>query len=130
MNWITAIAIHLLVPLLGVIVFVSLCRRMQRTHVPSPPFLSYFILFATFGGLLMVCLTALFWQWSGLASLSVFYLVIVAPFLTAGIALGLWKRRSLSTFHRAAFVASMAYCCLAAPALGWLAWDLYSRLVG
>jgi hypothetical protein len=86
MNWMTAIAINLLVPLLGVVIFALLCRKMRRTHVPAPPFFSYFVLFATFGGWLMVCLTALFWKWSGLASLGVFSLILVAPFVTAGMA--------------------------------------------
>ena len=130
MHWMTGIGVNLLVPLLGVVAFVLLCRRMRRTHVPSPPFFSYFILFATYGGLLMVCLTSLFWRWSGLASLDMFFLVVLAPFLTTGIALGLRNRRTLSTFHRGAFIASIAYSCLALPALGWLVWDQHSRWVG
>ena len=119
---ITGIGIHLVVPLLGVIVFLVLCRRMQHTQIPSPPFLSYFILFATFGSWLMVCLTALFWTWSGMASLAVFGLMLVAPFVTAGIALYLylWDRHNLSAYHRGAYLASIAYSCLVV--LGWLAW--------
>ena len=124
------IGIHVLVPLLGVTVFALLCRKMQRTHIQSPPFLSYLILFAIFGGWLMVILTALFWQWSGLASLGVAALILVAPFVTAGVAAGLRKRRSLSAFHWGAYFASIFYCCLALPALGWLAWGFHSRWTG
>jgi O-antigen ligase len=117
MNWMTAIAVNLLVPLLGVIIFALLCRRMQRTHVPLPPFFSCFILFAIFGGWLMVCLTALFWKWSGMASLGVFSLILVAPFVTAGVAFSLRNRRTLSAFHRSAYIASIAYSGLALTAL-------------
>jgi len=121
MSWVTAIGIHLLVPMLGVIVFALLCRWMQRTHIQSPPFLSYFILFATFGGWLMVCLTALFWKWSGMASLGVFALILVAPVVTAGVAFSLRNRRTLSAFHRSAYIASLAYSVLALTAFGgWL----------
>jgi hypothetical protein len=121
MNWVTAIGIHLLVPLLGVVVFALFCRWMRQTHVRSPPYLSYFILFATFGGWLMVGLTALFWKWSGMASLGVFSLVLVAPFVTAGVAFRLRNRRALSAFHRSAYIASIAYSGLALAALGgWL----------
>jgi hypothetical protein len=121
MIWLTAIGVNLLVPLLGVVAFALLCRRMQRRDIQSPPYFSYFILFATFGGWLMVCLTALFWKWSGMASLGVFSLMLVAPFLTAGIAFSLRNRRSLSAFHRSAYVASIAYSCMAWTALGtWL----------
>jgi len=119
---ITFIGIHVLVPLLGLTVFALLCRRMQRTHIQSPPFLSYFVLFATFGGWMMVCLTTLFWRWSGMASIGVALLFLVAPFLIAGVAINLRNRQTLSAFHRSAYFASIAYCCLAWPALGWLVW--------
>jgi len=128
MNWVAAVGIHLLVLLLGMIVFALLCRRMRRTHIPSPPFVSYFILFATFGGWLMVCLTALFWNWSGMASLGVFSLILVAPFVTAGVAFSLRNRRTLSAFHRSAYVASLAYSGLALTALGgWLGAHFLAR---
>ena len=78
----------------------------------------------------MVVLTALFWQWSGLASLGVAALILVAPFATAGVALSLRKRRALSAFHRSAYLASIFYCCLTLPALGWLVWDFHSRWTG
>ena len=121
MNWIAAIGVNFLVPLLGVIIFALLCRRMRRSHVQSPPFFSYFILFVTFGGWLIVCLTALFWKWSGMASLGVFSLVFVAPFVTAGVAFGLRTRRAVSGFHRNAYIASVAYSALTLTTLGgWL----------
>jgi fructose-specific phosphotransferase system IIC component len=121
MNWVAAIGIYFFIPLLGVIVFALLCRWMRRTHLQSPPFLSYFILFATFGGWLLVCLTALFWKWSGMASLGVFSLVLVAPFVTAGVAFSLRSRRALSGFHRYAYIASVAYSASTLTALGsWL----------
>jgi len=124
------IGIHVVVPLLGTTVFALLCRKMQQTHVQSPPFLSYFILFAIFGGWLMVCLTALFWRWSGMASIGIAGLVLVAPFVTAGVAISLRSRQTLSAFHRGAYFASIAYCCLTLPALGWLVWDFHSRFTG
>ena len=121
MDWVTGIAINFMVPLVGVIVFALLCRQMRRTHIQAPPFFSYFVLFATFGGWLMVCLTALFWKWSGMASVGIFYLILVAPFVTAGGAFRLRKRRALSSFHRRADLASIAYSALTLTTLvGWL----------
>jgi hypothetical protein len=113
--------IHVLIPLLGLTVFVLLCRKMQRA-TQSPPFFPYLFLFAIFGGWLMICLTALFWRWSGLASIGFAALVLVAPLGTAGLAMRLRGRRTISAFHRNAYFASIAYCCLAFPALGWLVW--------
>ena len=121
MNLWVGIAVNFGVPLLGVIAFALLCRRMRQLQIPSPPIIPYFILFAIFGGWLVVFLTDIFWRWSGMASLGVGSLMFVAPFLTAGIALVLRKRRALSAFHRGAFFVSIAYSCLAGAALGgWL----------
>jgi hypothetical protein len=106
---IAEIGVNILVPLLGVIVFVLLCRRMRRTHIPSPPFVQYFILFISYGGCLMVLLTALFWEWSGIASLGFFYLVLIAPFVTAGVAVSLRRCYALTVFHRVGYIASIAY---------------------
>src|ERR1700735_5598257 len=103
------IGVNILVPLLGVIVFTLLCRRMKRTHVQSPPFFPYFVLFTAFGGWLMVFLTDRFWEWSGMASIGVFYLVLFAPIVTAGVALSLHRYYTVSIFHRTAYVASIVY---------------------
>jgi hypothetical protein len=122
MDWIAVIGIHLLLPLLGFILFILLCNWMKRTGIQSPPFLSWFILFGIAGGWLTVFLTALFWRWSGMASLGIAFLMLIAPFLTAGIALGLRNRRSLSPFHRSAYLASIAYSCVAWIGLGGWLW--------
>jgi hypothetical protein len=114
---IAGIGVNILVPLLGLLAFVLLCRRMRRAQIHSPPFSYYFILFATYGGWLMVLLTALFWEWSGMASLGVLYLVLIAPFVTAGIAFSLRSSHALSVFHRVAFIASIIYCGLIVVAL-------------
>ena len=57
----------------------------------------------------MVFLTDRFWEWSGMASIGVFYLVLVAPIATAGVALSLHRYYALSVFHRTAYIASIVY---------------------
>ncbi len=104
-----AVAIHLLVPLGGVGAFFYLCWRMRQSRITSPPFLTFFILFATFGSWLLVFLTALFWHWSGMASLGTLYLVFIAPFVTGALAWRLHKRRQASRFHRCAYILSLGY---------------------
>jgi TonB family protein len=113
-----ALGIHLIVPLLGIGAYVLLNRRMRRALVPSPPVVSYFILFATFGGWLLVVLTALFWVWSSMASLGVGYLIFIAPIVTTILAWRLRQSRSLSAYHHYAFLASIAYTGLIC--VGWL----------
>ena len=125
---IAAIGVNILVPLLGVILFVLLCRRIRRARIQPPPFVQYFILFVAYGGWLMVLLTALFWEWSGIASLGFFYLVLIAPFLTAGAAFSLRRRYASSVFHRVAFIASLVYSGLMVVTIAvWLGSSFLSR---
>jgi hypothetical protein len=103
------LVINLLVPLLGVVVFGLLCRRMNRAAVPSPPYFAYFILFSVFGGWLVTALTVLFWMWSGMSSVGMLYLVGIAPFITALLAFRLRKQRTISSFHSWAYIVGLAY---------------------
>jgi hypothetical protein len=48
--------------------------------VVSPPAVPFFVLFFTLGGWLLVLLTAWFWEWSGLASLGMLYLIFIARY--------------------------------------------------
>jgi hypothetical protein len=115
---IVGLGVNILTPLLGVTAFLLLCRKMQRADVQSPPIIAYFILFATFGSWLMVLLTVLFWEWSGMASLGILYLALISPLVTAGVAISLRNRRALSGFHRTAYLASIGYSGLIL--MGWL----------
>lgn len=71
-----------------------------------------FILLLTFGGWLEVLLTAWLWEWSGLASVGVLYLVLIAPVITALMAWQLRPTLMLSAFHKLAFFVSGAYTCV------------------
>ena len=110
-------AIYILLPALGVAVYLVLIWRMRRIGVPSPPRLAYFVLFFTVGGWLQVLLTVWLWEWSGMASLGVFYLIIIAPLLTSLIAWRLRRQRTLSAFHKCAFLLCGLYSCLIAVGL-------------
>jgi len=79
MELVRAILVNFVVPLAGLKLFLSLRERMLEEQIERPPLIPLFIIFATYGGLLVVVLTVLFWRWSGMASLGVFYLVLVAP---------------------------------------------------
>jgi Mn2+/Fe2+ NRAMP family transporter len=92
--------IHLGTPLVGLGLYALFCRLMNAQHVPEPPYLAYFFLFFTFGGWLMVLLTAYFWKWSGMASLGVFYLMWFAPLMAVAIGIVQYSKRRDSAFHR------------------------------
>ena len=109
MEMVRAILIHLVVPLAGIGLFLTLRRRMLDARIEEPPVVLFFILFATYGALLVLILTALFWKWSGMATLGLAYLILAAPILTLGLAVALYRRRRISGYHTGAFWMSVSY---------------------
>jgi hypothetical protein len=106
---ILALVIHIIIPLTGLMIFLKIRRNILFDKVISPPIREIFILFATYGGLLMVTYTVLFWEWSGAASLGVFYLVFVAPIAMMIIANRQFKKRTISKYHKWSFNLSLLY---------------------
>lgn len=109
MDVVKALLIHLIVPAAGFQWFLWLRGDMREEEIEHPPVVPLFIIFATYGGLLVVILTTFFWYWSGMASLGLLYLLFLAPIIMLIIAWRLYPERKLSRFHRAAFWASAAY---------------------
>ena len=109
MEVVKALLIYLVVPAAGLQWFLWLCDDMREEKIEHPPVVPLFIIFATYGGLLLVILTAFFWYWSGMASLGLAYLLFLAPIIMLILAWQLYPERKASRFHRAAFVASVAY---------------------
>lgn len=115
-----AVIIHLTIPAGGLFHFIRLVRRMKREGVPSLPLLSFFVLYATYGGMLLVALTTFFGVWSGMASLGIAYLVFGAPVVLGICAADNYKLQNLSRHHRLAYRASVAYYIIAPVVLGAL----------
>ncbi|WP_158992663.1 hypothetical protein [Mucilaginibacter sp. L196] len=82
---------------------------MKKENIPSPPALAFFIIFFNYGGLLVVVLTNYLLQWSGMASLGTFYLLLIAPILMVVIAFYYYKSRQLSIYHKSAFMSGALY---------------------
>jgi hypothetical protein len=113
----SAILIHFVVPASGLGLYWRLRERMIETGIPKAPVIPFFILFATYGGWLLVGLTLLFWYWSGMATLGLAYLTLIAPIVMLALAVRLYKQRNLSTFHFGAFAASAVYILFPISAL-------------
>jgi hypothetical protein len=105
---IIAVIIHLIIPIVGLFMFLKLATKM-KSEIIHPPILEFFIIFATYGGLILVILTSFFWKWSGLASLGTFYLILAAPILLGIISYQQFKKRRISKFHYLAFQISALY---------------------
>jgi fatty acid desaturase len=110
---IVAVIIHLIIPTIGIFLFLKLIAKMKSDNIIHPPILEFFIIFATYGGLLLVMLTSIFWKWSGLASLGTFYLILGAPILLGFIAFQQFKKRKISKYHNWAFQTSILYYVIA-----------------
>jgi hypothetical protein len=115
---IIAVIIHLIIPIFGLIIFLKLAAKMKSEMI-YPPILEFFIIFATYGGLLLVMLTSIFWKWSGLASLGTFYLILAAPILLSFIAYQQFKKRRISKYHDWAFKICALYFVIV-PLIGFM----------
>lgn len=118
----TVLLIYLAVPAAGVAWYLRLRRRMRSSGVPDAPEGQMFLVFFNYGGWLLVLLTALFWRWSGVATAGIMYLLVIAPWLMAGVAVQTFPRRALSSYHVVAFWAACIYVaamCVLVPALWW-----------
>src|SRR5262245_53062039 len=109
MKVVGAFLTYFALPIFGIKLYFWLCQKMRTEEISSPPFLSVFILFFTYGGLLTVVLTSVLWFWSGLASLGVAYLLLLAPPLLIFLTVVLFRKRSLSRYHYWTFIASAVY---------------------
>lgn len=113
MDTVIALIIHLLVPAIGIGLYLWLLSKMSDENITNPLIIELFIVFATYGGLLIVILTSLFWEWSGLASLGTFYLIIGGPIAMGLIAYLNYKRRKESKYHKWTFLSGLLYFIVA-----------------
>ncbi len=110
---IIALMIHLIIPILGLFYFLRLKNQMKNENIENPPVKELFLIFATYGGLLLVLLTTLLWKWSGLASLGIFYLIFGAP-IVMGIISNKYKHsRMISKYHNCVFITGISYFAIA-----------------
>lgn len=110
---IIALIIHLIIPLAGLLYFWQLKNKMENENIKDAPKAELFIIFATYGGMLLVALTTLFWKWSGLASLGTFYLIIVAPIVMGFIAYRNRKTKGMSKYHNWTYKSGLLYFAIA-----------------
>jgi hypothetical protein len=120
MDIIIALTIHLIVPLSGLLYFLKLRKQMHRDNIENAPTRDLFLVFCTYGGLLLVALTALFWKWSGLASLGTFYLILAAPIIMGVIAYRNRSKVEISKYHLIVFRAGLLYFLFAPLTFGLL----------
>lgn len=104
-----ALFIHFVVPMLGLIFYFYLLKRMKIESIKNPPNIALFLIVANYGGLFILILTLCFWYWSFMALIGSIYLVFIAPIVMLGISLFyLWKRNE-SKYHKITFYSALFY---------------------
>ena len=106
---IIVLTIHFIIPFVGLLFFLRLKKRMKSENLPNRPTIELFIIFATYGGLVLVALTELFWYWSGMASLGIFYLIFGAPIVMGIIAYRHRHTKTISKYHKWTYLLALAY---------------------
>lgn len=109
LNILVFLFIHLLVPMGGVIAYLRLMAKLKSLNLSGSLDIYFFLIFFTYGGLLMVLLTDIMWKWSAIASLGTFYLLLPAPILMALTAFNNKKVKSVSKYHLFVFRAGFLY---------------------
>ncbi|MDT3739259.1 MAG: hypothetical protein RO257_07120 [Candidatus Kapabacteria bacterium] len=110
---IIGLTIHLLVPMLGLIYFVLLTKKMRKENLSKSTTYEIFAIFINYGGLVLVTLTTFFWKWSGLSSLGIFYLILIAPIVMGIIAFKNNKYKDKSIYYNRIYKAGVLYYVIA-----------------
>lgn len=114
-------AFHLGIPVASILYYLHILAKMRRLQIEDAPVMDLFIVFFTYGGLLLVVMTVLFWYWSAMASLGAVYLILVAPVLLGIIAVNQNSQKEKSVFHRYTRLAAIRYFIIAPAVLLLLA---------
>lgn len=106
---IIAVGIHFVIPLIGLLYYFWMVHQTRKEKIPNAPIIELFVIFSTYGGLLLAVLTTLFWKWSLMASIGSLYLILGAPILMGLIGYRRHRTRDFSKYHSGVYVSSMAY---------------------
>lgn len=99
--------IHLVVPISGIILFLSLRKKAIKLGASGGFLLVLSFIFCAYGGWVMLALTALFWRWSFMASVGSLFLFAVFPIVAIALLFYFRKSRELSPMHYWAFWANL-----------------------
>lgn len=93
------IIVFLIIPALGVYLYRVILGEIKEDFKAFTMETELFAVFANYGILLLLFLTTAFWGWSGMSSLGVFYLILVAPVMMLYIAYKGEKFKSESKYY-------------------------------
>ncbi|QNF33196.1 hypothetical protein HUW51_10830 [Adhaeribacter swui] len=112
MEILTFLLIHVITPIIGLLGYLFLKKRILKESIENPPLIDLFFIFSIYGGILLIILTELFWKWSGMASLGAFFLTIPGFVIMAIIGYRNYKLRHISMYHKMSYLCGLAYCII------------------
>jgi FtsH-binding integral membrane protein len=112
MKILTFLLIHVITPIIGLLGFLFLKKKILKESIENPPLIDLFFIFSIYGGILLIILTELFWKWSGMASLGAFFLTIPGFVIMAIIGYRNYKFRHVSIYHKISYLCGLAYCII------------------
>ena len=101
--------IHLIIPILGILYFFKIKSKIEYEKIADPPIGELFVIYVTYGGLILAILTSLFWKWSAMASLGMAYLTFIAPIIMGIISYSLRYKRKISLYHNLIYLSGILY---------------------
>ena len=93
----------------GLACYLIIRYNMKKALGGDSPGLDLVIAISSYGGLLGVILTGLFWEPSGAMALGSLYLIVAAPVLMGFVGFRNRKRMAVSPYHFGLYVAGMLY---------------------
>lgn len=108
-DWIIFLFVHLLIPIIGITIYVMLVKKMKKEEIPNPPITQLFWVFGTYGVFIILILTSLIWKWSGMASIGAFASLTIGPIIACISAYSVYKNRRLTRYHKLTYWLSIVY---------------------
>jgi hypothetical protein len=91
------IIIYLIIPLIGIILYICLARKIVQKKLGNLLLLEFFLIFVNYGVLVQIVFIFFLLQWSAVFYLVYFYLALIAPIIMGFIA---YRRRNYKTPSR------------------------------
>jgi hypothetical protein len=112
--------IYFIIPACGLVLFLVVRASAARRGIGDAPVRTIFLLFVSYGGLLLILLTDWLWYWSGMASLGVAFLIFVATPTLLLQTIRLWRVRRSSSYHFTAWIMAFAFPLIFALYVGFV----------
>ncbi|WP_316845126.1 hypothetical protein [Pedobacter psychrodurus] len=103
------IIIYLIIPLIGILFYIFLARKIVKEKLDNFLLLEFFLIFTNYGALIQILFIFFLLQWSAFLYLVYFYLALVAPIMMGLIAYRRRNYKSPSKFDTWAYMGGGLY---------------------